>query len=99
VHSNVTAPPAPQPPSGYGCPAALAWLATHAAPGFRFECPGYAFGHQAATCQNVPGVCPNDGRLIIIADPCPAAYMNEAYNSWVVEGLIKGPYDPYGYCH
>jgi hypothetical protein len=50
------------------------------------------------TCQNVPGVCPN-GRLIVINDPCPAAYMNEAYNSWIVEGLRQGAYDPYGYCH
>jgi hypothetical protein len=72
-------------------------LAAHAAPGFRYECPGYAFGHQAMTCQNVPGVCPGS-RLIVIHIPCAAAYMNEAYNSWVVESPRNGPYDPYGYC-
>lgn len=89
--------PAPVDP-GYGCGPALAWLSAHAAPGFRFVCPGYALGHQAMTCQNVAGVCPN-GRLIVISDPCEAAYKNEAYNSWIVEGLASGSYDPYGYCH
>lgn len=81
-----------------GCSAALVWLAGHAAPGFRFECPGYALGHQAMTCADVPGVCPG-ARVIVISDPCPAAYMNEASNSWVVLGLRPGPIDPYGYCH
>lgn len=84
-------------PAGYGCAAALAYLAAHAAPGFRFECPGNALGHQAMTCSFVAGVCPGT-RLIAIADPCPAAYMNEAYNSRVAEGLAPGPFDPYGYC-
>ena len=82
---------------GYGCAAALAYLRTHAAPGFTFECPGNALGHQAMTCAFVAGVCPG-GRIIAIADPCPAAYMNEAYNSRVAEGLAPGPFDPYGYC-
>jgi hypothetical protein len=82
---------------GFGCSFALAWLAGHAAPGFRFECPGYALGHQAMTCANVAGVCPG-ARLIVIADPCPAAYMNEANNSWIVVGLRTGQLDPYGYC-
>ena len=85
-------------PADYGCGPALAYLASHAAPGFRFQCPGYALGHQAMTCQNVAGVCPG-GRLIVIHIPCAAAYMNEAYNSWIVEGLRSGSYDPYGYCH
>ena len=31
---------------------------------------------------------------IVIAIPCPAAYENEAWNSW---HLATGPYDPYGY--
>lgn len=84
--------------SGYGCSYALAYLVTHAAPGFQFECPGYALGHQAMTCLNEPGVCPG-GKLIAIHDPCPAAYMNEASNSWVVLGLRDAPIDPYGYCH
>jgi hypothetical protein len=82
----------------YGCGAALSYLSAHAAPGFRFECPGYALGHQAMTCVNVAGVCPGS-HLIVISDPCSAAYMNEASNSWVLEGLRQAPIDPYGYCH
>ncbi|HLI52776.1 MAG TPA: hypothetical protein VKU88_00480 [Acidimicrobiales bacterium] len=96
-------PPAPTPSGnggapGYGCAAAIEWLTYHAAPGFSFVCPGNGLGGQAFTCQNVPGVCPNNERLIVIADPCPAAYKNEAWNSWVVEGLVDGPYDPFGWC-
>ena len=82
----------------YGCGPALAYLAAHAAPGFRFECPGYALGHQAMTCIDVAGVCPGS-HLIVIDVPCSAAYMNEASNSWVLEGLRQAPIDPYGYCH
>jgi hypothetical protein len=94
-----TAPPAPAPvvPSGYGCGPALAYLQAHAAPGFIFQCPGYAQGHQAMTCDNVAGVCPGT-KLIAISDPCPAAYMNEASNSWVVTGQSNAALDPYGYC-
>jgi hypothetical protein len=94
-----TAPPAPAPvvPSGYGCGPALAYLQAHAAPGFIFQCPGYAQGHQAMTCDNVAGVCPGT-KLIAIAVPCPAAYMNEASNSWVVTGQSNAAIDPYGYC-
>jgi hypothetical protein len=83
--------------SGWGCGPALAWLGSHAAPGFSFECPGYAMGHQAMTCQNTPGVCPG-ARIIVIAIPCPAAYMNEAYNSWIIARGGDSGYDPYGYC-
>jgi hypothetical protein len=36
-------------------------------------------------------------RMIIIADPCPAAYMNEAENSWIVIG-DRGAIDPFGSC-
>ena len=97
THPASTPTPAAQAP-GYGCAAALAYLAAHSAPGFKFECPGYALGHQAMTCLNVPGVCPGYG-LIAISVPCAAAYMNEAHNSWVVLGDIPGPIDPYGYCH
>lgn len=85
-------------PEGYGCAYALAWLASHAAPGFRFVCPGYALGHQAMTCDNVNGVCPGE-KIIVIAVPCAAAYMNEAHNSWIIAGLAGGSVDPYGYCH
>lgn len=100
-------PPGTLPPSpvvdqggvqaGYGCAAALSYLAAHAAPGFTFECPGNAMGRQAMTCAYVANVCP-DSQIIAIADPCPAAYMNEAYNSRVAEGLAPGPFDPFGYC-
>jgi hypothetical protein len=48
--------------------------------------------------MNVAGVCPGS-HLIVISDPCQAAYMNEASNSWVLEGLRQAPIDPYGYCH
>ena len=82
--------------SGWGCAAALAWLAGHSAPGYRFVCPGYAYGHQAMTCNNT-SICPGQ-RLIVIADPCPAAYMNEAHNSWILSGLTYGVIDPFGYC-
>jgi hypothetical protein len=49
------------------------------------------------TCENVAGVCPG-AKIIAIADPCAAAYMNEANNSWIISGLRKGTIDPYGYC-
>jgi hypothetical protein len=37
-------------------------------------------------------------RIIVIADPCPNAYMNEASNSWVMTGASDAPIDPYGAC-
>ena len=89
---------APAVPAADTCGAALAYLAAHSAPGFQFECPGYALGHQAMTCMNVAGVCPGQ-KLIAIAVVCPASYMNEASNSWVVIGQSNAPIDPYGYCH
>ena len=99
VEPTPPAPPTTARASGSasGCDAALRWLSTHAAPGFAFECPGYALGHQAMTCVNVAGVCSGE-RIIAIADACPAAYMNEAHNSWILAGLTTGPLDPYGYC-
>jgi len=99
----VTPGPAVQPavqPAGYGCAAALAYLGEHAAAGFSFECPGYADGHQAMTCINHAPECPGE-QLIVINDPCPAAYMNEAFNSnsWnpATQSFTDG-IDPYGYC-
>jgi hypothetical protein len=94
-------PPNGVPPEGqataWGCPAALAYLSAYAYPGFTLECPGSALGRQAMTCDNEPGVCP--GELVIaIADACPAAYMNEASNSWVLMGHSTAPIDPYGAC-
>ena len=54
-------------------------------------------GREAMTCKNEPGMCP--GQLVIaIADPCPAAYMNEASNSWVLMGASAASLDPYGAC-
>ena len=95
--------PAPAPvsaePPGYGCAAALAYLAANANPEFTFECPGNADGNAAMTCIN-SALCPGE-HLIAIADPCPAAYMNEAYNSnnWSdVLGAFTRPIDPYGEC-
>jgi hypothetical protein len=91
-------PAAPSLSSAGTCAAALAYLSTHSAPGFQYECPGYALGHQAMTCVNVAGVCPG-AKLIVIAVVCPASYMNEAHNSWILSGLSTGSIDPYGYCH
>lgn len=103
-------PPAPAPPPAHsnalpakgeatasGCAAALSYLSAYAAPGFTFQCPGYALGHQAMTCINQAGVCANED-LIAIADPCAVAYMNEASNSWVMTGASDAPIDPYGAC-
>lgn len=94
-------PSTPEPsspgPSASGCAAAEEWIATHAAPGFRVLCPADSLGHQAMTCANVAGLCPGQ-RIITIADACPAAYMNEAHNSWIVTGLARGRLDPYGSC-
>jgi hypothetical protein len=95
-------PPAPTPPTptGYGCAAALAYLAANANPEFTFSCPGYADGNEAMTCVNIAGLCGGE-HLIVINDPCPAAYMNEAYNSqsWSdSEARFTRPIDPYGAC-
>ena len=87
-------------PPGYGCAAALAYLAANANPEFSFECPGYADGNAAMTCINRDPECPGE-HLIVISDPCPAAYMNEAYNSnsWSdATGTFTRPIDPYGSC-
>ena len=84
--------------TGYGCGPALAYLTAHAAPGFQLVCPGYANGRQALTCVGIPGFCPGSLKLIVINDPCPAAYMNEASNSWVLDGLVVARLDPFGTC-
>lgn len=108
TEGRVAAPPPAPAPRGasasvaatgmaFGCQAAIAYLIAHAAPGFRFVCPGYAMGHQAMTCHNMAGICPGED-LIVIADPCPAAYENEAWNSLLAVGLVSGRVDPYGSC-
>jgi hypothetical protein len=83
--------------TAWGCAAAVAYLLAYAAPGFTIECPGNAAGRQGMTCIDVPGACPNQ-RVIAIADACPAAYMNEASNSWVLTGRSTAPIDPFGGC-
>lgn len=98
LRTRSTAPAAPALASADTCAAALAYLGAHSAPGFQFECPGNALGHQAMTCVDVAGVCPGY-KLIVISDVCPASYMNEAHNSWILSGLATGSIDPYGYCH
>jgi hypothetical protein len=98
LKTRSTTPAAASLGSGSTCGAALAYLAANSAPGFHFECPGYALGHQAMTCVNVAGVCPGTD-LIVIHTVCPASYMNEAHNSWIELGLRNGSIDPYGYCH
>jgi hypothetical protein len=84
--------------TAWGCAAALAYLNAHAAPGFTLECPAYSQGHQASTsCVSQNSPC-DEQHVITIADPCPAAYMNEASNSWVLLGKSNAPIDPYGRC-
>ena len=76
---------------------AVRYLRANANPQFTLECPGNAFGREAMTCAYRAGFCPGYA-VIAIADPCPAAYMNEASNSWVLMGLRSGSIDPYGAC-
>jgi hypothetical protein len=73
--------------TGWGCPAAYAYLAAHAAPGTSVFCgPGSALGHYGVTWINP--------KVVHIACPAPFVYMNEAYNSWLPD--FNRPYDPYG---
>jgi hypothetical protein len=48
-------------------------------------------------CQSSTSQC-SFLRIIVIADPCPNAYMNEASNSWSLMGESDAPLDPYGPC-
>jgi hypothetical protein len=85
--------------SAYGCTAAMAYLEAYAAPDFIIACAIDPSEHQATTtCISGRTLC-GLGRFILIADPCAAAYMNEASNSWVLMGLSDAPIDPYGSCH
>jgi hypothetical protein len=96
--AQASVPPVPGEASGFGCEAALDYLSAYAAPGFWSVCPGDARGHQAMTvCQSGLSRC-SLMRIIVIADPCPAAYMNEASNSWALMGESDAPIDPYGSC-
>jgi hypothetical protein len=91
-----TSPQGPTSPQGYGCQAALAYLQSHAAPGYQLVCPGYAEGHEAMTCDNWASICLGQ-KEIVISDPCPIAYMNEASNSLVFSHLSNARIDPFGY--
>jgi len=106
--ATATAAPDPEPATSsalpavgrataWGCAAALAYLEAYAAKSFALECPSYAEGHDAMTCLAEQGTCPSSA-VIAIADACPAAYMNEASNSWVLSGASNAPIDPYGPC-
>ena len=107
--TSTTAPSTGLPPYGqataYGCGPALAYLRAYAAPAFRVECPGDALGHEGMTCYSEAPCAPGE-RLIAVAVPCPAAYMNEAHNSWVLQHEVEGTpipdgnpaIDPYGHC-
>ena len=88
----------PTGPAASTCAAALTYLAAHAAPGFVGVCPHDAGGHQASTLCIRLATCVPGTEYIWIADPCPAAYMNEASNSWVLMGVSDAPWDPYGFC-
>lgn len=93
------------PPEGhataYGCNAAVAYLRAYADPKFGIECPGPNDGYEATTCYGGSSgyyPCAPYQYLIDIEVPCPAAYMNEASNSWVVDHKSDAPIDPYGHC-
>jgi hypothetical protein len=77
----------------------VAYLQAYAAPGFAFDCPGDAQGHEAMTCirdtPQFPSACPN-GPTIDIADACPQAYMNETANSWYMTGQVSTEQQMYG---
>ncbi|HUO47765.1 MAG TPA: hypothetical protein VMU09_02930, partial [Acidimicrobiales bacterium] len=75
-----------------------AYLAANAAPGFVASCPHDAGGHQATSLCIRLATCVPETAQIWIAEPCPAAYMNEASNSWVLMGVSDAPWDPEGYC-
>jgi hypothetical protein len=104
VVSNVL--PARGEATAWGCGPALSYLRAYADPKFQLVCPGDAQGHQAVTCISEAPCAPGQW-MIGIADPCPAAYMNEAHNSWVLDHDETGAsipdgstaIDPYGYCH
>ena len=83
----------------WGCAAAIAYLSAYAAPGFTIECPGNAGGHEATTTCISGATFLRDEQLHRHRRiRCPAAYMNEASNSWVLIGVLHAPIDPYGQC-
>ncbi len=97
VPAVVASVPGPVPAAAYTttCADALAYLASHQAPGFVDSCgDGVAQGHLGYTCADTPGRCAG-ARFVRIACPAPFVFMNEAHNTWVVTGQRSG-IDPYG---
>jgi hypothetical protein len=79
------------------CDEAMAYLAEHIAPGFDYSC-GYAWGAQAATCNDHAPECPGQ-KIVRINVICDISVKNEAANSHLPkEQLYNGsPYiDPFG---
>lgn len=79
------------------CAEALAYLKENANPAYKQEC-GYAWGGQAATCNDHAPECPGE-KIIRIKDICNVSVKNEAANSWLPKEklYIGSPFiDPYG---
>ncbi len=93
----LTAPPIKATsPGGYGCQAALAYLAANQAPGFVDVCAPHSAGPGAAgttVAEYLPGATTG---TIYISCPAPIVYQNEASNSWKFSGLSNAPLDPWG---
>jgi hypothetical protein len=103
--------PAGSAPPG-DCATAMAYLSTHAAPGFVAYCPHDAGGNAAETFvppQPVNNPNAATGFIFIHDTSCAAAYENEAANShghFVADANGDGhyqwvwpvPFDPYGRC-
>lgn len=96
VAPSATSPSRPTSPGGYGCDAALAYLAANQAPGFVDICGAQSAGPGAAgkTVANFNGGVASG--TIYISCPAPIVYMNEASNSWRLSGLSSTPFDPWG---
>jgi hypothetical protein len=94
--AGASPPMHPTAPGGYGCDAALAYLAANQAPGFVDVCapqaagPGDAGKTSASTDHGVTT------GTIYISCPAPIVYQNESSNSWKFSGLSNAPIDPWG---
>jgi hypothetical protein len=82
---------------GYGCIAALAYLAANQAPGFVDVCGPQSAGPDRAgltTALACGPICTTG--TIYIACPAPIVYQNEASNSWKFSNGTSVPLDPWG---
>jgi hypothetical protein len=96
IPSVLTIPPVrPTSPEGYGCAAALAYLAANQAPGFVDVCLPRAAGPGRAgfTVADTQGWVTTG--TVYISCPAPIVYQNEASNSWKFSGAAV-PLDPWG---